>query len=316
MPREDGVGYESNIITSGIADKAGRQKFIPVLRSGTWGKAVPVWLRHVSGANLTGESYSDQEYRKLLRALHRRNPVPPPLGPIPEFEEEILEEHPVEPPRSFVRSSQYLQLSEELGIKEHELLDVVAHDPSGQISHRRPIGQDSLFVGGRSFLAGVDHRTRAAWMAALKSLELRGLIEPTTPERHFYAVTDAGYRTSKRLGRFQRWKTKEIKLAAYYFGRDPDSILVACSGVVEVPASYYPDDVGADGRVMRSIKRDKSLWVEDADSRALDGLKWDPNAVSFTDEGDQSLLEFQIRLLPSNEDDALLLEIPGGGRLR
>lgn len=311
--REAGVGYESNIITSGIADRTGRQKFIPVLRSGTWTTAVPVWLRHVRAANLSGESYSDREYRKLLRTLHRKNPAPPPLGPIPEFEEEILEDYQTESAISAV-NSRYSPPSEELGIKEHELLDAAANDSSGQINHRRPIGPDSLIVGGRSFLAGADRRTRAAWIAALSSLELRGLIVPTSPERHFYAVTDAGYRTSKRLGRFHRWKTKEIKLAAYYAGRDPDSIVVACSGVVEVPASYYPDDVGADGSVMRSIKRDKSLWVEDANCGVLDGLKWEPNAVSFTDEKDQSVVEFRIRLLPSAEDDALLLEIPGGHR--
>lgn len=314
--RKDGVGYESNIITSGIAEKAGRQKFIPVLRSGTWITAVPVWLKHVAGANLTGNSYRDREYRKLLRTLHRKNPPPPPLGPIPEFEGEMLEDHPVERPGNFVVTPQYFQLSEELGVREHELLDAAAHDPSGQISHLRPIGPDSLLAGGKSFLAGTDRRTRSAWMAALKSLELRGLIEPTSPERHFYAVSDDGYRTSRRLGRFHRWKTKEIKLAAYYFGRDPDSIMVPCSGVVAVPASYYPDDVGADGRIMRSIKRDQSLWVEGADCHALDGLQWEPNVIAFVDERDQSAVEFQIRPLPSDDDGGLLLEIPGGYRLK
>jgi hypothetical protein len=152
-------------------------------------------------------------------------------------------------------------------------------------------------------------------MAALKSLELRGLVESTSTERHFYSVTDAGYRTSKRLGRFQRWKAKEIKLAANYVGRDPDSIMVPCTGVVEVPATYHPDDVAADGAIMRSIKRDKSLWVEDADCRLLDGLKWEPNAVSFIDEREK-VVEFQIRVLPSAEDGTLLLEVPDGHRLK
>lgn len=313
--REDGVGYESNIITSGIADKAGRQKFIPVLRSGTWSTAIPVWLKYARGADLTGESYSDPEYRKLLRTLHRKNQTTPPLGPIPDFGEDVSVDDAVEQPDGSAVTFQHFQLDEDLGLKERELLDAAAHDPSGQISHRRPIGPDALLVGEKSFLAGTDRATRAAWMAALKSLELRGLVESTSTERHFYSVTDAGYRTSKRLGRFQRWKAKEIKLAANYVGRDPDSIMVPCTGVVEVPATYHPDDVAADGAIMRSIKRDKSLWVEDADCRLLDGLKWEPNAVSFIDEREK-VVEFQIRVLPSAEDGTLLLEVPDGHRLK
>lgn len=37
---------------------------------------------------------------------------------------------------------------------------------------------------------------------------------------------------------------------------------------------------------MRSIKWDKSLWLEGADSNLLNGLQWKPNIVSFV--GDQS----------------------------
>ena len=42
--------------------------------------------------------------------------------------------------------------------------------------------------------------------------------------------------------------------------RPKDSITIKCSGVVEVPPTFYPDDIGADGRVMRSLKQDRSLW--------------------------------------------------------
>ncbi len=79
--RQAGVGYESNIITSGIAEKTGRQKYIPVLRSGGWASSVPVWLKHAIGADLTGDLYSDTEYRKLLRTLHRKRVSTPKLGP-------------------------------------------------------------------------------------------------------------------------------------------------------------------------------------------------------------------------------------------
>jgi len=205
-------------------------------------------------------------------------------------------------------------LSAELGIKEHELLDAAANDPGGQISHRRPIGGDILQACGKSFLAGIDRKTEAAWMAALESLELRGFIQPTSAERHFYTVSDAGYRESEELGRFRRWNAVEITLIARYIGRDSDSITVPCSGVVEVPPSYYADNVGADGAIMRSIKRDKSLWIEGTDSGVLDGLQWKPNVVSFVDEQSQETIEFHVHPIPPLERSSILLEIPGGHR--
>jgi hypothetical protein len=153
-------------------------------------------------------------------------------------------------------------------------------------------------------------RTRAAWIAALKSLELHALIEPTSPERHFYAVTDAGYRTSKRLG-FHRWKTKEIKIAAYSVGRDSDPIMVPCSASLKcqpsITRTMLVETEGPCG-VSRGISRCGSR-------TQIATFGWIPNAISFADERDQSLV-FQIRRLPSDEDGGLLLEIPGGHRLK
>lgn len=86
--REAGVGYESNIITSGIAESTNHRKFIPVLRSGTWGTALPVWLKHARAADLRGDDYSESQYRNLLRTLHRKNRSAPPIGPIPDFSDD------------------------------------------------------------------------------------------------------------------------------------------------------------------------------------------------------------------------------------
>ncbi len=281
--RLDGVGYESNIITSGIAEQAGRQKFIPVLRSGTWASSVPVWLKHANAINLSDNPYSEDEYRKLLRTLHRKTLSAPPLGAIPTFEDEPEPGEPVAM-RSIGMGAipGLVRLSDELGIKEHELLDAAANDPSGQISHRRPIGRDILQVGGKSFLAGVDRKTEAVWMAALRALEVRGLIQTTSPERHFYSVTDAGYKVSEELGRFCRWKARAVELAAHYIGRKPDCISIPCTGAVEV-RPLTTKTTSADGSIMRSIKRDTSLWVEGIDSSLLKGLGWEANAVSFVD---------------------------------
>ncbi len=88
---------------SGIAEKTGHQKFIPVLRSGTWETALPFWLKHVRGTDLTGDSYSERQYRNLLRTLHRKNPSAPPIGPVPDFYDD---DQVVEPSREFTESFQ------------------------------------------------------------------------------------------------------------------------------------------------------------------------------------------------------------------
>lgn len=92
--RAGGVGYESNIITSRIAEKTDRQKFIPVLRSGDWKTSVPAWLKHVVGCNLTAEPYSEVEFKNLLKTLHRKRGMAPTLGPAPIFEDHQVSDGP------------------------------------------------------------------------------------------------------------------------------------------------------------------------------------------------------------------------------
>jgi hypothetical protein len=42
--RSGGVGYESMIITAELAEHMATNKFIPVLRGGTWDSAMPIYL--------------------------------------------------------------------------------------------------------------------------------------------------------------------------------------------------------------------------------------------------------------------------------
>lgn len=84
--RDGGVGYEAMIITSQLAQQILQDKFIPVLRSGTFDdSAVPIWLQSKIGVDLRGDPYDPEEYDILLRALHRANDVAPPIGPKPVF---------------------------------------------------------------------------------------------------------------------------------------------------------------------------------------------------------------------------------------
>jgi hypothetical protein len=308
--REGGVGYESNIITTQIAERTDKQKFIPVLRAGDWKTALPVWLKHMVGCNLSADPYSESEYRKLLRTLHRQQAVAPALGPKPSFPQQTRQpvspaiDLPANPAPRFDHS-----LKDELSAKERELLDAAINDPNGQISHRRPIGPESLMANGRSFIDRGKARSAAAWLGALHALEQRGLIRPASPDRHFYQVTDRGYETADRLGHFVRWITTEVLIEAYYMNAPKKSISIKCSGVVEVPQVLYPNENGAGDSGMRSIKRHRSLLVEDVQPDVLANVDWQPTDVSFVDAASNDKKEFRISLTEPPELSTLLLEM-------
>jgi hypothetical protein len=311
--RSGGVGYESNIITSRIAEQAGKQKFIPILRSGNWTTSVPTWLKFAAGCDLRGELYPQEQFQDLLKTLHWKKANAPSLGPVPSFEDEPeskVDDLNVAVERD-VPFRRVLDLPEELTVKEHELLDAAVNDPNEEIGHRKSDGHDLLVANGKSFPESVGRRGRAAWLAALRGLEQRGLIEPVLADRSLYHVTDSGYKVSDRLGKFVCWKAKEIVLRARYFNAPDDSITIKCSGVAEVPPSFYPDIVGADGTAMRSIKQDRSLWVEGIERRVTDGIRWEPTDVSFTDEESNELVAFRVRRLRPTEPGIFLLEIVG-----
>jgi hypothetical protein len=83
--RQGGVGYESTIITAEMADRMLTNKFIPVLRKGTWNSSLPVYLKSRMGVDFSDDPYREVEYERLLRVLHREPVQPPPLGSKPEF---------------------------------------------------------------------------------------------------------------------------------------------------------------------------------------------------------------------------------------
>ena len=60
-----------------------RKQIIPIWREGTWEDAAPPWLSTRDRIDLREES--EDEYTKLLRAIHGEWPKRPPLGPKPKF---------------------------------------------------------------------------------------------------------------------------------------------------------------------------------------------------------------------------------------
>lgn len=92
--RKGGAGYEGHIMTAQIVKKAGANKFIPLLRRGTWDSAMPTALEGLFGANLSKDS--EDEYRKLVKHLHGVKSIRP-LGARPKWlEEELAQSSSVE----------------------------------------------------------------------------------------------------------------------------------------------------------------------------------------------------------------------------
>lgn len=83
--REGGVGWESMIITSEVAAHMLTDKFIPVLRQGTFQTSLPRYLKTRMGVNLMGDPYNEGAYEELLRKFHGEPVTPPPIGAKPDF---------------------------------------------------------------------------------------------------------------------------------------------------------------------------------------------------------------------------------------
>ena len=78
--RTGGVGYEGHVMTAEVLNEGNHRKFIPIVRSGAWRDAVPSWLQGKYRIDLSGDTYSEEEYAGLVRAILGIREQPPPIG--------------------------------------------------------------------------------------------------------------------------------------------------------------------------------------------------------------------------------------------
>jgi hypothetical protein len=90
--RKGGVGYEGDIMTAEVLTQGNDRKFIAALRSGSWDAAMPSWLKGKYSIDLTGDTYSEEQYHDLLITLHNIREQAPPLGQAPQFQKSIRQE--------------------------------------------------------------------------------------------------------------------------------------------------------------------------------------------------------------------------------
>jgi len=147
-------------------------------------------------------------------------------------------------------------------------------------------------VNKRHFLDGADARTASEWLSALRGLEDRGLIEALSEDHDFFKITGEGYAASDALEEFARWNAHSITLRAYYMNADPQEQIVACNGIIALPATYFPDQVSADGLVSRGMKEPRTLLIEGVG--ASPNISWKPTDVEFVDETTGKVESFRV----------------------
>jgi len=168
--------------------------------------------------------------------------------------------------------------------KEIELVATAAKEPNGQINHMRAIGTEQLYIGNKTFLNPNDARGTAEWMGAIRNLVSDGFLQEGGPKSSFYRLTDLGWAASDHLEDFARWATKQIIVEGNYLNAPSDSITIACTGVIQLPATYYQYRVRADVEVMRSEKEPRCLMIEGASVKELNDISWEPTHLAFVDD--------------------------------
>jgi pyrimidine deaminase RibD-like protein len=186
----------------------------------------------------------------------------------------------------------FSHMADDLSPKEIELLWNAAKDSSGKILHTRTFDGESIRTNGMEFLENADARTEAEWVAAFRSLEHRGFIEPLSYGSDIFQVTGDGYRAADALEGFARYDAKSIVLRARYMNAPDDEVTLSCRGVIAIPPRYFEDQTGADGLVQRSLREPRTLLVEGIDSKLVPA--WNPTEVEFLDSASGQTQKFQV----------------------
>ena len=104
------------------------------------------------------------------------------------------------------------------------------------------------------------------------------------------------------------WSISDFRLEAHYVGRrDPDTLTVKCRSLSLLPAEYGPDDVAADGAIMKSLIARPSLLAKGVDGNKLGTIAW--TRLLFTDPKTGAQKEFDIRVMDTPETDTARFEI-------
>lgn len=89
--REGGVGAETSLITGQtFTDASTKKKFVPILRQGKPGTALPTYLRSKLFINFRGRAFRDPLVQLLRHVFDERELKPPKIGERPTFPNVVL----------------------------------------------------------------------------------------------------------------------------------------------------------------------------------------------------------------------------------
>ena len=286
-----GARWEGYVVTQELYEAgANNTKFIPIIFNSADRNFIPTELRGATHYDLSGDKGYEQLFRHItgqpLRIASAVAASVRRMASMIGLERKSSSPNPALEPTKPISSSTYPRgvvirpsAIDDLTLKEMELLWTAAKSPDGQILYSRTSDGEDICANERHFLEGADARGASEWISALRSLEVRGLIEALSDDRFFFRVTGAGYAAADELEDFARWDARLITLRAHYINADTQQLQLSCKSIIRVPATYYPDDVGADGSVMRSLKEPRLLLVDGVGPDP--NIDWQPNEVEF-----------------------------------
>lgn len=178
--------------------------------------------------------------------------------------------------------------------KEIELLVTARNDSSGQINHLKAVGTEQLYVGKRTFIKQQNARAVAEWLGAVNNLVAMGLFEAGGPHGLFYRLTQSGFAAADLLEDFCRWSSAEVTIEARYVNAPLESLKIACTGIVKLPATYYEYRVRAGEESMKSEKEPQSLLLEGVDITELNGITCEPTDLSFAVDETKEMRSFLV----------------------
>ena len=187
-----------------------------------------------------------------------------------------------------------LEFMPELKPKEIEILVLTKRDQVGQLFRVRTASGERLSIGKNVLFHSNDARGRAEWVGALENLVALGFFQIMGQKREFYQLTALGYEAADLLDDFARWSASQVTVEAGIVAAPADSLTLPCTGVVQLPATYYEVRVRPDVDVMRSEKEPKSLLIEGIPLSELNQIAWKPNHLAFVDTATNEAKSFCV----------------------
>lgn len=103
------------------------------------------------------------------------------------------------------------------------------------------------------------------------------------------------------------WNSTKIHLEAVYFNGKSDRLTMQCRSLSLRPAVYGPDNIAADGTIMRSLIDRPSLLARGVERDKLGTIAW--TRLLFKDPVTGAHEEFDIQVMDTLEPDTARFEI-------